>query len=87
VDHLPRSDPTTTVEPDAAQTPEPVETIEPAPTEITEEIVEIEPEMAIEMMTSLQKSIINNVVTYYVGRHDHRTVLSTANCQRPTAHS
>jgi RHS repeat-associated protein len=90
VDHLPRcecSDLTTTVAPDATQTPEPVETIEPAPTEITEEIVEIEPEMTIEMMTSLQsatyiydgdgnqvKSIINNVVTYYVGRHYHKTV-------------
>jgi RHS repeat-associated protein len=57
------------------------------PTEITEEVIELEPEMAIEMVTSLQsavyvydgdgnlvKSIINEVVTYYAGRHYHKTV-------------
>jgi hypothetical protein len=82
-------DATRTQEPatDATRTPEPVETVEPAPTEMTEEVIELEPEMAIEMVTSLQsavyvydgdgnlvKSVINEVVTYYVGRHYHKTV-------------
>jgi hypothetical protein len=61
--------------------------LEPVPPEMTEEVIELEPEMAIEMVTSLQsavyvydgdgnlvKSIINEVVTYYAGRHYHKTV-------------
>jgi RHS repeat-associated protein len=81
-------DATRTQEPTPDATPELVETLEPAPSEMTEEVIQLEPEIAIEMMTTLLqsavyvydgdgnlvKSIVNEVVTYYAERHYHKTV-------------